>query len=80
MEQNIEDSTWVINFFEIFKITSAIYSDSVEYSLVKVKSDQKESLDAYRLFSQLKDQSPRMIEEASDISENDRELWSLEDD
>ena len=80
MEQNIEDSTWVINFFEIFKITSAIYSDSVEYSLVKVKSDQEESLDGYRLFSQLKDQFPRAMEQASDASKNDRELWNLEDD
>lgn len=77
MSQSLEDSAWVINFFEIFKITSAIYADSVEYNLVKVRNNGTdngaESLDAYRLFSQLKGNG----KEVEDVKET--EEWDLID-
>lgn len=77
MSQPLEDSSWVINFFEIFKITSAIYADSVEYNLVKVRNNGtdngKESLDAYRLFSQLKGYE----EEVEEVKKT--EEWDLID-
>jgi hypothetical protein len=80
MEQSIDDSAWVINFFEIFKITSAIYTDSVEYNLVKIKQDGVESLDAYRLFSQLKEHEEEGDTELSTKSSPEQgETWSLDD-
>jgi len=74
MTQPVEDSAWVINFFEVFKITSAIYADSVEYNLVKIKANSPDSLDAYRLFSQLKGYEHE-IEEKPETEE-----WDLVDD
>lgn len=52
---------WVIHFLEIFNITFAIYADNVEYNLVKVENqepicDQQQNLDAYRVFSQVKEE------------------------
>ena len=80
MGQSIEDSAWIINFFEIFKITSAIYTDSVEYNLVKIRQDGVESLDGYRLFSQLKDNEEKRDTELSDKSSAEQgETWGLED-
>lgn len=59
MNEPEAECQWVINFFEIFKITFAIYADNdVHYNLIKVKeslSDENgsdENLDAYRIFSQ----------------------------
>lgn len=76
MSQPVEDSAWVINFFEIFKITSAIYADSIEYNLVKVKNNGEESLDAYRLFSQLKGYKSD-IEEVEKVPKT--EDWDITD-
>ena len=53
---------WFINFLEIFNIAFAIYTENVQYNLVKVKdkaSDNQNNpsdvdLDAYRIFPQLK--------------------------
>lgn len=61
-----EDCKWVINFFEIFNITFAIYGSNVEYNLIKMRADapdepSDETLEAYRVFSQLK------AEEAIDL-------------
>lgn len=57
-----EDCQWTIQFFEIFRITFAIYSGHVNYSLIDLKDTAKAgesgkvsiNLDAYRIFSQLK--------------------------
>jgi uncharacterized protein YjbI with pentapeptide repeats len=54
-----KDCQWVINFLEIFNVVFAIYTENVQYNLVKVKNHQSEGentgdLDAYRVFSQLK--------------------------
>ena len=45
---------WVVNFFEIFNVTFAIYADrDVQYNLIKMKTAlADESLDDYRIFSQ----------------------------
>lgn len=54
-----EECQWALKFFEIFNITFAIYADNVKYNLIKmpgaeVDARSKESLDAYRVFAQLK--------------------------
>lgn len=54
-----DECLWLIHFIEIFNIAFAIYAENVEYSLLKMKKDeeinhQQPSLDAYRVFSQLK--------------------------
>ncbi|BAZ33305.1 hypothetical protein NIES4074_58150 [Cylindrospermum sp. NIES-4074] len=54
-----EECMWLIHFMEIFNIAFAIYAENVEYSLLKMKKDEEinhteSSLDAYRVFSQLK--------------------------
>lgn len=55
-----EECKWVINFLEIFKITFAIYAEDVEYNLVQmpntdVGKNSRRGLDAYRIFSQFKE-------------------------
>ena len=57
-----EDCRWVINFFEIFDITMAIYAENVEFNLVDMRRDNPEQdspqgssrVAAYRIFSQMK--------------------------
>lgn len=57
-----EDCRWVINFFEIFDITMAIYAENVEFNLVDMRRDNSDQdslqgssrFDAYRIFSQMK--------------------------
>lgn len=49
----------LINFIEIFNITFAIYTENVEYNLIKMSEDNPScnsqlNLDTYRVFSQLK--------------------------
>jgi hypothetical protein len=59
---------WVVNFFEIFRITMSIYAENIEFSLVSMQSTCPDSqfpnaqavvvtgkgLDTYRIFSQHK--------------------------
>ena len=50
---------WIIQFLEIFSITMTIYTENVEYSLVSMKQQQQSAseaidLNAFRIFSQLK--------------------------
>jgi hypothetical protein len=61
-----EECQWVVNFFEIFRISMAIYAENVEYNLVNmsrhyplskashtsIKATPGNPLDAYRIFSQ----------------------------
>ncbi|MEH2323398.1 MAG: hypothetical protein V7K32_07460 [Nostoc sp.] len=53
-----DECKWVINFMEIFNITFAIYTENVEYNLIKMEEEQSSNphlnLDAYRVFSQMK--------------------------
>ncbi|HLO83597.1 MAG TPA: hypothetical protein VK203_01110 [Nostocaceae cyanobacterium] len=54
-----EECKWLINFIEIFNVTFAIYTENVEYNLVKMRQDQQDidfqiNLDDYRVFSQLR--------------------------
>ncbi|MGD1856803.1 MAG: hypothetical protein ACFB2W_21420 [Leptolyngbyaceae cyanobacterium] len=51
-----EDCRWVINFFEVFRITFAVYASGTLYNLVQVSSnDSADSvLSTYRIFSQLR--------------------------
>ncbi|HAG85229.1 MAG TPA: hypothetical protein DD379_23305 [Cyanobacteria bacterium UBA11162] len=51
---------WVIIFFEVFKITFAIHADNVHYNLIKMEDNKTGDrthldLDAYRVFSQLRE-------------------------
>ncbi|HBB35994.1 MAG TPA: hypothetical protein DDZ80_21565 [Cyanobacteria bacterium UBA8803] len=48
-----------INFLDIFNVVFAIYTENVQYNLVKIEENESEAqtaaeLDAYRVFSQLK--------------------------
>ncbi|MEO0456024.1 MAG: hypothetical protein AAF152_05490 [Cyanobacteria bacterium P01_A01_bin.114] len=52
------DCGWVINFFEMFRITFAIFGERTRYNLVRVAQTQPAlvppaSLDDYRIFSQM---------------------------
>lgn len=58
-----EECKWVVNFFEIFRVTMAIYTENIEYNLVNMNSDSSKTLsptsvtqglDSYRIFSQPK--------------------------
>jgi len=54
-----DECKWFIDFLEVFNIVFAIYTENVQYSLVKVKDadldEQKViDLDSYRIFPQLK--------------------------
>ena len=52
-----DDCRWVINFFEVFRITFAVYASGTLYNLVQVSSDDStlSPLSTYRIFSQLRD-------------------------
>jgi hypothetical protein len=72
-----EECQWVVNFFEIFNITMAIYAENVEYNLVDMNNHNspqpaKLSLDACRIFSQFKRNGlavdePEALEDALEI-------------
>lgn len=54
-----EECQWVVNFFEMFRIITAIYTENIEYNLVNMnESCPSQPLEAdmavYRIFSQLK--------------------------
>jgi hypothetical protein len=63
-----EECQWVINFFELFRITMAIYAENIEFSLVHMHNHYSDAqfsnpelnanpaakLDDYRIFSQPK--------------------------
>jgi hypothetical protein len=54
-----DECQWVVNFFEMFRIITAIYTENIEYNLVNMNascSRQPPNADAamYRIFSQLK--------------------------
>lgn len=61
-ELSEEDCQWVINFFEVFRVTMAIYAENIRFNLVSMKGcygDRTTStrlaiteLDDYRIFSQ----------------------------
>ncbi|MEQ8753976.1 MAG: hypothetical protein RID09_10725 [Coleofasciculus sp. G1-WW12-02] len=52
-----DECSWVITFFEVFKITFAVHTDNVQYNLIKMDNNisSEFKLDAYRVFSQLRD-------------------------
>lgn len=54
-----EECQWVVNFFEMFRIITAIYTENIEYNLVNMNescpTQQLETdMAVYRIFSQLK--------------------------
>ncbi len=57
-----EDCRWVINFFEIFDITMAIYAENVEFNLVDMRGETSAQIElqrssefgTYRIFSQMR--------------------------
>ena len=66
-----EDCNWVINFFEVFRVTFSVYSETTRYNLVQIRQESGQAnmpidLDAYRVFSQRRQEliypSPEMIE------------------
>jgi hypothetical protein len=77
-----EECQWVVNFFEIFRISMAIYAENVEYNLVNMSSHYplpqtssgvtsppiKAGLDAYRIFSQPRVQQKRPPDDTTDDS------------
>ncbi|MGF1513537.1 MAG: hypothetical protein ACFB5Z_07560 [Elainellaceae cyanobacterium] len=55
-----EECRGVIDFFEIFNVTMTVYSEDIRYSLVNVDGSppSEASLEAYRIFSQIKYHHP----------------------
>jgi uncharacterized protein YjbI with pentapeptide repeats len=54
-----KDCQWFIDFLEIYQIVFALYTENVQYNLVKVKDNNPDNqrvtdLDTYRIFSQFK--------------------------
>lgn len=56
-----KECKWLIEFLEIFNIVFTIYNEDIQYNLIKIHTQDKDSenpylidLDAYRVFSQLK--------------------------
>ena len=52
-----EECQWVVNFFEMFRIITAIYTENIEYNLVNMSGSHQQleaDMTAYRIFSQLK--------------------------
>lgn len=80
-----EECQWVVNFFEMFRIITAIYTENIEYNLVNMNdSCSSQNLEAdtevYRIFSQLKhrpalDLEPDLLE----IKTVEASLESLEE-
>ncbi len=69
---------WVVNFFEIFNVTMAIYTENVEYNLVSMNDDTMTDqastlLNSYRIFSQTKSKN------GSDDEIDELELMAIED-
>lgn len=66
-----EECKWVVNFFEVFRITMAIFTENVEFSLVSMKAQFPDttngngynSPEIYRIFSQPKVKSTAAREE-----------------
>ncbi|MGP1384598.1 MAG: hypothetical protein ACTS2F_13630 [Thainema sp.] len=96
-DESEEDCRWVINFFEVFNVTFTIYTENVEYSLVRTSAiasisanpiePSSLSLDAYRIFSQIRHQSisfGNMSEEeaaiADEILERSSDIDFLEEE
>ncbi len=65
-----EECQWVVNFFEMFRIITAIYTENIEYNLVNMsescsRQQIEADMTAYRIFSQLKHRrysEPDMLE------------------
>lgn len=56
-----EECQWVVNFFEMFRIITAIYTENIEYNLVNMNQScshqhLEADMEVYRIFSQLKRQ------------------------
>lgn len=49
-----KDCQWFINFLDSFNIVFAIYTENVQYNLIKVGDNESDSQNVYRIFSQLK--------------------------
>lgn len=55
-----EDCQWVIHFLEVFRVTFAIYTENIEYNLVRIEgnlphdgpADPLDDLSSFRIFSQ----------------------------
>ncbi|MEM8612873.1 MAG: hypothetical protein AAGF93_12715 [Cyanobacteria bacterium P01_H01_bin.105] len=62
-----EDCRWVINFFEVFRITFAVYAGGTLYNLVQVYNHDSDvsTLNAYRIFSQLRDKQHLNFDQAA---------------
>ena len=67
-----EDCRWVINFFEVFRVTFTVYASGTLYNLVEVaNSDPTAStLSTYRIFSQLRDQHMELNHGVADMQHN----------
>lgn len=57
MDYPEDECRWIVNFFEVFKITFAIHADNVQYNLIRMNQNQannksETNLESYRVFSQ----------------------------
>jgi uncharacterized protein YjbI with pentapeptide repeats len=78
-----KECQWFINFLEIFNLVFAIYTENVQYNVVKVKTSNLEgqgvgSLNTYRVFSQLRGADLRGNDlSASDLRNNNMSAADL---
>lgn len=68
MDYPEDECRWVVNFFEIFKITFAIHADNVQYNLIRMNQNQgdnksKTNIESYRVFSQRREYDSKSISE-----------------
>lgn len=68
MDYPEDECRWVVNFFEVFKITFAIHADNVQYNLIRMNQNQGDNksetnLESYRVFSQRREYDSKSISE-----------------
>ncbi|MDV3352367.1 hypothetical protein SPB21_23220 [Leptothoe sp. ISB3NOV94-8A] len=75
-----EDCRWVINFFEVFRITFAVYASGTLYNLVQISTDDATvpPLSTYRIFSQLRDQHLNFNQVAAELEQRIMEDETLQ--
>lgn len=67
-----EDCRWVINFFEVFRVTFTVYASGTLYNLVQVTNNDPtaSNLGTYRIFSQLRNQPIELNPSTAHIQQN----------
>jgi hypothetical protein len=52
--QSESECQWLINFLDVFKVTITIYTENIQFDLVKIPVNNRK---IYRVFSQIKSET-----------------------